>query len=285
MDTALIVNPKDFEQKKAYFITKGINSIQIVSDFDRTLTTFFCNGKKTNTAIAQIRENNFFNAEYTKKSFALFDKYHPIEEDSSLSVEQKIPLMEEWWSKHLEIIVQYGMTREINDKIVKVQSKYVRKKFKQFFKTLNSKKVPVLILSSALGDVIEGVLKSHKVFTKNIHVISNFFDFDKNGKAKGYKGKIVHVFNKDESQIKETPYFSKIISRKNVILLGDSLGDLKMVGQIPYDEIIKVGFLYNKKDSQLEEYKKHFDIILFGDASLEFVNKLILEISKRDKRK
>jgi 5'-nucleotidase len=173
------------------------------------------------------------------------------------------------------------MTRAINNKIVKIQARYMRKNFKRFFKLLNSKKVPVLILSSALGDVIEGVLKQHKIFTKNIHVISNFFDFSKNGKAKGYKGKIVHVFNKDESQIKGTPFFSKIASRKNVILLGDSLGDLKMVGQIPYDEIIKIGFLYDKNDPYIEEYKKNFDVLLFGDSSLDFVNHLLAEIIKK----
>ena len=111
-------------------------------------------------------------------------------------------------------------------------------------------------------------------------MISNYFNFDRKGKAIGYLGKIIHVFNKDESSIKDTPYFQKITSRKNVILLGDSLGDLKMVGQIPYNEIIKIGFLHSKKDSSFEEYKKNFDLLLFGDSSLEPVNKILFEILK-----
>jgi len=278
MPAAIIVDLVSFESKKKKFIADGPSSIQVVSDFDRTLTTPFYNGQKTNTAISQIRQNNLLGEEYSKKSFALFNKYHAIEVDQSLPVEKKIPLMEEWWSKHLGIIVQYGMTKSIANKIVVIQAKYVRKGFKGFFKSLCSKDIPVLILSSALGDVIEGVLKKHKLFTKNIHVISNYFSFDSKGNATGYKGKIVHVFNKDESQIKGTPYFSKIASRRNVVLLGDSLGDLKMVGQIPYDKIIKVGFFAETSGVGLEEFKENFDVVLFGGASLEFVNDLLKEL-------
>ncbi len=278
MSQVLIVNPKNFELKKKKFIALGSNSIQVVSDFDKTLTTAVYNGTKTNTAISQMRQNNLLGEEYAKRSFVLFDKYHPLEIDPSLLIEKKIHLMEEWWSEHLKIIVEYGMNKKVVSKVINIQSKYLRKGAKRFFKILSKNNVPLLILSSALGDVIFGVLKKNKFFTKNIYIISNYFNFDKNGKAIGYKGKIVHVFNKDESQIKATPYFEKIASRKNVILLGDSLGDLKMVGQIPYDEIIKIGFLVENVDSQLDLYKKNFDVVLLGDGSLDFVNDLLEEI-------
>jgi 5'-nucleotidase len=274
----IIVNSKSFELKKKKFIAGGASSIQVVTDFDRTLTTAYYKGKKTNTAISQIRHNNLLSPDYTKQSYALFDHYHPIEIDPALSERQKIPLMEEWWAKHLGIIVKYGMTRDIESKVVSIQAKYLRKGFKKFFKFLSTKDIPVLVLSSALGGVIEGVLRKHNVFTKNIHVISNFFDFDSTGKAIGYKGKIVHVLNKDESQVKGTPYFEKIALCKNVILMGDSLGDLKMVGQIPYDEILKIGFLCENTDSQLDDFKEKFDVILFGDSSLDFVTSLLKEL-------
>jgi 5'-nucleotidase len=175
------------------------------------------------------------------------------------------------------------MNKKVVKKVINIQSKYLRKGAKKFFNLLSSNNVPLLILSSALGDVIEGVLKKHNSLSSNVHIISNYFDFDKSGKAIGYKGKIVHVFNKDESQVKSTPYFEKIVLRKNVILLGDSLGDLKMVGQIPYDEIIRIGFLVENVDSQLDDFKKNFDVILLGDGSLDFVNDLLKEILEKKK--
>ena len=60
--------------------------------------------------------------------------------------------------------------------------------------------------------------------------------------------------------------------------MGDSLGDLKMVGQIPYNEIIRIGFLGENIDESLKDYKKNFDIILLGDGTLEFANTLVREI-------
>jgi len=281
MSKFIIVNPIRFEIKKKKFIKDGSSSIQVVSDFDKTLTTAVYKGTKTNTAISQMRQNNLLGKEYAKKSFALFDKYHPIEIDSSVPLEKKIPLMEEWWGNHLKIIVEYGMNKKVVNKVINIQSKYLRKGAKKFFSLLSSNKVPLLILSSALGDVIEGVLRKHKSFSNNVHVISNYFEFDKRGKAIGYKGKIVHVFNKDESQVKLTPYFEKISSRKNVILLGDSLGDLKMVGQITYDEIIRIGFLVENVESQFDDFKKNFDVILLEDGSLDFVNDLLKEILEK----
>ena len=46
MKNIIIVNKKDFDRKKAEFREDGANSIHILTDFDRTLTKAFFNGKK-----------------------------------------------------------------------------------------------------------------------------------------------------------------------------------------------------------------------------------------------
>ena len=56
MENIIIVNPTDFEKKKNAIKKAGVNAFQIVSDFDRTLTVAFVDGKKSNTSFAQIRE-------------------------------------------------------------------------------------------------------------------------------------------------------------------------------------------------------------------------------------
>jgi len=278
MENIIISNQASFEKKKGSFKDAGISKVHVIADFDKTLTKAFDNGKKVGSAIAQIRNNNYLSEEYTKQSFALFDKYHPIEIDSTLCMEEKILLMEEWWSKHLKLIVASGMKKDILVDIIKKDYLPAREGFEKFMKFFESKEVPVLILSAGLGDVIDGFLEKKKLLSENVHVISNYFDFDENGLAKGYKGSIVHVFNKDESQIKNTPYFEKILERMNVILLGDSVGDLKMTGQIPFNEIIRIGFLNENIEENMVEYKKHFDVIIINDGSLEFVNQLLKEL-------
>ncbi len=42
--------------------------------------------------------------------------------------------------------------------------------------------------------------------------------------------------------------------------------------------IIKIGFLTENMDTQLEEFKRNFDVILVGNESLEFVNNLLKDI-------
>ena len=40
----------------------------------------------------------------------------------------------------------------------------------------------------------------------------------------GFKGELIHVFNKNESAIHKSDYFENISHRENIILMGDSLG-------------------------------------------------------------
>jgi cytosolic 5'-nucleotidase 3 len=278
MQDILIPDKISFEKKKKVFKDKGINELHVVSDFDKTLTKAFDHGKKVGSAIAQIRNNAYLSPEYTKEAFALFDRYNPIEINPCLSIDEKMPLMQEWWQKHLKLIVASGMKEDIIEDIVEKDYLPARKGFDGFVSFLNQNKVPFLILSSGLGDIIKKFLEKKNLLSSNIHIISNFFDFDEKGFAKAYKGEIVHVFNKNESQVKGTNYFEKIKERKHVLLLGDSLGDLKMVGQIPFNEIIKIAFLNEKIEENFEEYKKNFDVIITNDASLDFVNFLLKEL-------
>lgn len=70
-----------------------------------------------------------------------------------------------------------------------------------------------------------------------------------------------------------------ISERNNVILLGDSLGDLGMVNDLDVNCIIKIGFLNKDIENKLELYKDKFDIVITGDGSINYINKLLQKIS------
>lgn len=60
----------------------------------------------------------------------------------------------------------------------------------------------------------------------------------------GFKGGNIHVFNKNTHAIENSSYFENIRQRHNVILLGDSLGDLDIAEGITVTEnILTIGFL------------------------------------------
>ena len=56
------------------------------------------------------------------------------------------------------------------------------------------------------------------------------------------------MFNKNENAIHSSDYFTDAIrGRNNVVLLGDSTGDVKMAVGVPQpNNVLKIGFLNDK---------------------------------------
>lgn len=72
-----------------------------------------------------------------------------------------------------------------------------------------------------------------------------------------------HVLNKRAaSVVGSSPYFHQpdYESRRHVLLLGDNIGDLHMSDGVGFDEIIRVGFLNDRVEQRMEEYKANFDV-------------------------
>lgn len=68
---------------------------------------------------------------------------------------------------------------------------------------------------------------------------------------KGFKGELIHVFNKHDGALKNTDYFSQLKDNSNIILLGDSQGDLRMAdGVANVEHILKIGYLNDRVSVQ-----------------------------------
>merc|ERR1712038_2104220 len=107
---------------------------------------------------------------------------------------------------------------------------------------LDEHRVPLLILSAGLRDVIEMTLRNQNRLYNNIKIVSNFLDFNHQGVAVGLKGDLIHIFNKNQSAVQNTDYFERQGGRQNIMLLGDSMGDLTMAAGAKGDRnIIKIG--------------------------------------------
>ncbi len=273
-----MANPESLKKKIEQIKKDGVSHLHVVSDFDRTLTKAFVAGQKAHTGIAQIREGKYLTPEYPGKAHSLYDKYRPIEISETISLKEKIEKMNEWWSTHLKLLIESGMNEAVVDDIVKKKKIKFRPGVTELFKHLDSKQIPVLIFSAGIGNIIEKSMFAEGISMKNVHIISNFFDFDENGVAKGYKSGIVHTFNKNEGHIKKSPYFKQIETRKNVILLGDSLGDSEMLDGIEHKTIIRVGFLNEEIEKDKDKYEKEYDILILNDGSMDYVNELLKQI-------
>jgi len=78
-------------------------------------------------------------------------------------------------------------------------------------------------------DVLEEVLRQKTgPLSPSTHVISNRMVFNDEGFLTGFSEPLIHMFNKHERHDSSAPYYDAICSRRNVILLGDGLGDVHM---------------------------------------------------------
>ncbi|XP_057340681.1 7-methylguanosine phosphate-specific 5'-nucleotidase [Microplitis mediator] len=249
----------------------GPNKLQIVTDFDRTITKQHVNGKEVLSSFGIFFRSNQISDELKKEEQRLFKKYRPIELDHDLDLDTKIAAMESWMRESEDILTGIDFDSCEIDQVVQVHGTDVRDRTKELIDRLNKAAVPVLVFSAGLGDVVEAVLKFHDVLLSNVKVISNFLSY-KDGKLNGFKNeKLIHVFNKNEEVI-DKDYYNTLKSRSNCILMGDMTGDATMAdGADGIDTVLKIGFLYENVESALPSYLDTFDIVLIDDQSMDLI--------------
>ncbi|NOQ55893.1 MAG: hypothetical protein GQ477_03760 [Nanohaloarchaea archaeon] len=276
----IISDKKRLDALKDKIVESGSDTVHVVTDFNRTLTKANVDGIKTPSLISVLRNGNYMSPEYAEKANELFDTYHPKEIDPKISEKEKRDEMHAWWTEHFKLLIESGLKKKDIEDAVKSGNVHIREGLPEFFEVLQKYDVPVAIISSngLGGDSISMYLEKEKLAYDNIHIISNSYIWDEDGNAIGVKEPIIHVANKDETSIRETPVYGVIKDRKNVILLGDSPDDVKMVSGFDYDNIIKIGFLNENQDKNLELYKKTFDVIILNDSGMGYVNSLLEDI-------
>ncbi|XP_026207859.1 7-methylguanosine phosphate-specific 5'-nucleotidase-like [Anabas testudineus] len=263
----------------------GAGSLQVISDFDMTLTRFAYNGKRMPTTHNILDNRLLINEACAKRMRELMNTYYPIEIDTNRSAEEKLPLMVEWWTKVHKLLIQQKIRKDMLGMAVKESNAMLRDGYKQFFDRLSENQVPLLIFSAGVGDVLEEVIRQNHVFHPNVHVISNYMDFDHTGVLRSFQGQLIHTFNKREGALSQAAGLRQLKGRSNVLLLGDSLGDLTMADGVSEPKnILTIGFLNDQVEERKESYINSFDIVLVNDETLDVPNSILRYItSSRNK--
>nr|XP_020498391.1 7-methylguanosine phosphate-specific 5'-nucleotidase-like isoform X1 [Labrus bergylta] len=264
----------------------GAGSLQVISDFDMTLTRFAHNGRRVPTTHNILINRLLISEDCTQKLKVLLNTYYPIEIDPSRSVEEKLPLMVEWWTKVHELLIQQRIRKDLLAQAVNESGTMLRDGYKSFFDRLAEQQIPLLIFSAGVGDVLEEVIRQNQVFHPNVNIISNYMDFDPTGALQAFKGLLIHTFNKREGALSHAAGLKNLQGRPNVLLLGDSLGDLTMAdGVSEHQNILTIGFLNDQVEERKESYINSFDIVLVKDETLDVPNAILSYItSSRDKK-
>ncbi|XP_050218017.1 uncharacterized protein LOC126668851 [Mercurialis annua] len=282
-DITVVDSPLTLQHKIQAIRSDGPSKLQVIADFDATLTRYMVNGARGQSSHGLLQQGN---PEYDAKRQALFDYYHPLEFSPTIPLQEKAKLMEEWWGKTHNLLLEGGLTYDAISQSVANSTIAFRDGVVELLEFLEERDIPVLIFSAGLADIIEEVLrqKLHRSF-KNVKVVSNRMVFDNDGRLISFKGKLIHVLNKNEHAldmaapvhehlgdidglIDDNTAAALVKKRTNVLLLGDHLGDLGMSDGLDYETRISVGFLNNNIVNNLPSYRKAFDIVLLNDAPM-----------------
>ena len=281
MENIIIQNPKKLEEVKKAIAESGAEKLHVISDFDRTLTYSFVDGERRPSLIFVLRSGGYLTPDYPEKAHALFDKYHPIEIDPNIAGPEKKEAMQQWWQTHFDLLIRSGLNKNDIEKAVDSGKIKFRGGALEFFGSLYSNKIPLIVLSAnGLGeDATTMFFEKNGGLYNNIHIISNSFEWDKKGNMVGFREPIIHTMNKDETAIKNFPaIFQEVKTRPNVLLLGDNLGDVGMIDGFEYENLIKIGFLNENIEKNLEQYKDNYDVVILNDSSMDYVNNLLKEL-------
>jgi len=260
-------------------IQGGTKRLQVVSDFDRTITKQHENGKTHISSFGMFSLCPSVTPEYRETEHQLTSKYFPLEIDVTIPAAEKRKLMEDWWD--LTEIALKGLKvsqEEIFDTAVKLAPS-LRDGTRELFEILSKANIPVLVFSAGLGDAVVAVLNHFDVLLPNVKVVSNFLKRDTNEIIQGFNGTIIHLLNKNETALEGTDYYKLIESRDNIIVMGDSLGDAGMAEGVRHaNAVLKIGFLYGNVDVNLCAFLDAFDIVLEDDQTMDVVLGILKEI-------
>jgi len=275
-----IKNPQLFNEKKQAIKSAGKDTCYVISDFDRTLTYGTFNGKKTPSIISLLRDGNHLTQDYAAKAHQLFDHYHAIEWDTSLSFSYRKSQMQEWWKMHDELLIASKLRLDDLKDIAQNGHLQLRGGVVDCLKKLEENWIPLVIFSaSGCGDAIPLFMQHNACDFSNISYVINRFSRDENGFAKGIEWEIIHALNKSEGVFSKFPQLcAQLEERSNVILIGDGLGDAEMAQGSTHETVLKIWILTLEDPEVLKAYEDAFDLVLIGDGDFDKIGILLEEI-------
>lgn len=193
----------------------------ILLDFDKTVTS-----KESQDSWMAVIDFDIYGENCKKEIEALNNKYSPIELDYSLEDEKKRQYMVEWYQKSMDLLYKYQLSYSKLQKAIAKKPLILRKGAKDFLQKAASEKVPVIILSAGIGNVIEEFLKQEGCYYENIYIISNFVTFQEDNMQK-FDKMLLHSMNKTIKGKVPNHVKKNLEQKEYTILCGDIIEDIR----------------------------------------------------------
>ena len=248
----------------------GPDRLLVVSDWDRTLTRSTGEDGSDQSTCSVIANSGHLGQAFNRRYQELFERYRKIERAIDLPERVKSPHFLRWWSRQFDLLLDYKFSTQTIHRIVSENRPHLRDGARLFFETLHDRRIPLIILSAGIKEIIEARLAADGLPTANAVIIANTLVFDPNGIAVAYKTPLIHSLNKHNVDVPE------FAGRHNLLLLGDTLEDIKMAACVSYSRLLSFAFPADRDHA--EPYRSVYDVVLNPEASLEPVNAVLKDI-------
>lgn len=282
-----IRNKDSIEVLLNQFLNHSLKEVQIISDFDGTMTPLMLNGEKCPGCYRVIEECDLLDRSYHDKVKALQQKYYPLEINPAIPFDEKYKYMVDWWKQANEALVEYRFSTEILHKSISQSKLKLRDGVNEFLSFCENKNVSLLIFSAGLTQIIEEVLRVKSPVDvancKNIKVISNKMIFNNDGIVIGFEEPQINSMNKN---IGSSMCLEVCENKKCYLVIGDNIGDCDMIKGIDANCVLKIGYLNDmyiillfytlfRIDERLTSFMEKYDIVITNDESFEIINELV----------
>lgn len=275
LDSENIIYTSEAQPKIEKIIAWWTERLQVIADFDKTLTYW-----NQQSIIAVLYNYNYLSVDYSKKAKELENFYMPKEEDQNIPFDERKILMNEWWVKHEQLLIESWLSKKHIENVVNSWILKLREWCHDMLNQLDSLWIPTIILSASWlwTDSITFYLKEHLDNHQKLYIISNEYIWDENWLAIGRTEPVITSLNKNETVISEKRFpriYHEIHWRKNIILLWDKIEDLNMSDGVNSEIILKIWFLNSWTDEKIEFYKNYFDVVINWKMWMEGVQRII----------
>jgi 5'-nucleotidase len=209
-----------------------------------------------------------------------------LEISHEISEDQRAAYMLEWWHKAHDLLLEQNIFHhDIEDAVRRAREQGVlelRKGAREFLHLLQSERIPCLIFSAGVKATIEATLKQEELLLDNLSLIGNEMVFEEGtGRLLSFSEDTITSSNKNYSHVhcQAKHYHEQSCHRKNLILLGDNIGDAGMARGFENEEVVlKIGLLHDNVEARLDQFKSEFDVVLLNDADCSFAHQLVKDI-------
>ncbi|MDE2999238.1 MAG: hypothetical protein OXU79_09205 [Gemmatimonadota bacterium] len=259
--------------KLKQFQEDGPEKLLVVSDWDRTLTRSTAEDGSDQSTCSVIANSGLLGPAFSRRYRELFNRYRRIERAPELSDRAKSRHLRRWWSLQFDLLLDCKFNKRTIRRIVSERRPHLRDGARLFFGILRECRIPLIILSAGIGEIIEARLEEEGISTDNIAIVSNTLTFDPDGIAVAYQTPLIHSLNKHARHVAFIPAPA---GRRNLLLLGDTLEDTRMAEQIRHTLLLS--FAFPADANHLQVFQTEYDVVLAPETSLEPVNDVLADI-------